>query len=320
MTRSGTPTTILALVGPTGVGKTERAVALCEALGGEIVGADSVQVYRGFDIGSAKPDAHALRGIPHHLIDVCEPEREMDAMRYAQLADAAIADVAGRGRLPVVAGGTGLWIRALLRGLLDLPPVDQALRAELQQRFDREGPDATHARLRVLDPRTAAAVHPNDRLRIVRALEVHAQTGQSLGALRHQHALGAPRYHALTVYIDVPAPHHRSVLHTRVTRMLDAGWVDEVHALVQRHGSGVRAMGSVGYRQLLDHVVGGKPLSQTVPQIVAATATYARRQRTWFGSDPSVDLRTTPAGLDTPQLRARIDAHLRAGRDATMTR
>lgn len=311
---------IVALVGPTGVGKTDAGVSLCERFGGELVGADSIQVYRGFDIGSSKPDTAALRGVRHHLLDVCEPDEDMDAMRYAGLADAAISDIAARGRVPVVVGGTGLWLRALLRGLLDLPPVDPALRRSLEARFDAEGPDRTHAALAAIDPRSAAQIHPNDRMRVVRALEVHAQTGQALGELRHGHALGEPRFNALTLCLDVPPAHYRPTLETRARAMLDAGWVAEVQGLLARYGGGLRPLTSVGYRQVCEHIERAHSDEDTLSAIVSATATYARRQRTWFGSDPSVDLRTTPAELRATDTLRRIESHLATDSGATIAR
>jgi len=303
---------LLAIVGPTGVGKTAGALALCGELGGEIIGADSVQVYRGFDIGSSKPTAAQLGDVRHHLIDVCAPDEAIDAMRYAGLADEAIRDARARGRVPIVVGGTGLWIRALLRGLLSVPPADPELRRELEQRYAREGAAAMHAALRAIDPRTAEHVHPNDQLRVVRALEVHAQTGEALGELRHAHALGAPRYDALTLYADVPSAHHRPTLEARVDQMIAAGWADEVRTIVAAHGRQPRALGAVGYRQMLAHVDGAASLEETRDAIVGATAGYARRQRTWFNSDPAVSLRLTPAELLETEALARIRRHLRS--------
>ncbi|MBC7171604.1 MAG: tRNA (adenosine(37)-N6)-dimethylallyltransferase MiaA, partial [Polyangiaceae bacterium] len=192
----------IVIAGPTASGKTAAGLWIARHLGGELVGADSVQVYRGFDIGSAKPTEEELSGVAHHLIDIVDPDEEVDAQRYAELADAAIADIEARGRVPIVVGGTGLWIRALLRGLVSVPPVDRELRARIEAEVDQEGSPAMHARLAAVDPRAAAGIHPNDRLRIVRALEVFEQTGTPMGELRHAHALGAPRYDALFVVLD----------------------------------------------------------------------------------------------------------------------
>jgi tRNA dimethylallyltransferase len=288
---------VLVLAGPTAAGKTAAAVALAERFDGELVGADSVQVYRGFDVGSAKPRPDELRGIPHHLLDVADADAPLDAMAFAGLADAAIAAVRARGRLPIVVGGTGLWLRALLRGLVEVPPVDAALRARLDAEADALGAPALHARLTDVDPRAAARIHPNDRLRIVRALEVFTQTGTPLGALQEAHALGAPRYAYAMLAIDRPNDELYPRIEARVSAMLDAGLADEVRALVARHGPAVRALQAVGYREMLDHVVGGVPLAETRARIVQSTKTYVRRQRTWLKSEPGVTGRWHPEAL-----------------------
>ena len=300
---------IVVVSGPTGVGKTAVAIALAHRLGGELVGADSVQVYRGFDIGASKPTASELGGITHHLIDVCEPDDPLDAARYADLADRAITDVHARGRVPIVVGGTGLWLRALLRGLVSVPAVDPDLRAALETEWDREGALAMHARLAAIDPRTAASVHVNDKLRVVRALEVYAQLGQPLGELRARHALGAPRYRDFTAFIDVPRAVHAERVASRTRTMLEQGLVDEVRALVARYGTELRALQSVGYKQVVAHVQAGVPLAQTEIDINRATLLYARRQRTWWKNDRSVQLRGTPAEALSDASIARIGAH-----------
>lgn len=195
---------LLVLAGPTAVGKTRAAVELCRRIDAEIVGADSVQVYRGLDTGSAKPTPAELQGVMHHMLDLLDPHERIDAARYARLADACIADISARGSAAVVVGGTGLWIRALVRGLMPAPPVDATLRAELEARWDREGPQALHARLSEVDPLGAARIHPRDKRRVVRALELHAQTGIAAGQLRATHALGAPRRPTVMLWLDLP--------------------------------------------------------------------------------------------------------------------
>jgi tRNA dimethylallyltransferase len=304
-----TSASLIVLAGPTATGKTRAALSLARAIGGELVGADSVQVYRGFDIGSAKPTVEELSGIPHHLIDVLDPDSSIDAVRYAALADAAILGIVDRGHVPIVVGGTGLWLRALLRGLLDLPPVDTAIRGRLEKEMERFGKRALHERLRSIDPKGADAIHPNDVLRVVRALEVHEQTGEPLGELRARHALGAPRYSGLHLYVDRDRADLRARITERTRAMIDSGFALEVRALVSRHGPDVRAFGSVGYKEMLAHVRGDTTLDQTILAIEKATRIYARRQRTWFQSEPGFEGPVLPeAVLEAPlldRLRAR---------------
>lgn len=300
---------IVVLYGPTGVGKTQLAIELARTLDGEIIGADSVQVYRGFDIGSGKPSPEELGGVVHHLIDVLEPTEAIDAMRYAELADQAIELTLRVGRVPIVAGGTGLWLRALLRGLVSVPPPDPALRAELETEFRRD-PEAARAKLLAVDPIAAARVHPNDMIRTVRALEVHAQTGRALGELREAHALGTPRYRALVLSIELAEPHYTAAIERRTRAMLERGLVREVEGLVERYGRDVRPLHSVGYRQVLDHLDGGASLEETEQRIVQATRLYARRQRTWARTDPDIALRLSPADARSPETLARILSHI----------
>jgi tRNA dimethylallyltransferase len=300
---------IAVVSGPTGVGKTAVALALAQRFDAELIGADSVQVYRGFDIGASKPTAAELGGIAHHLIDVCAPNEPLDAASYAALADAAIADVHARGRLPIVVGGTGLWLRALLRGLVAVPKVDAELRASLEAEWDREGALAMHVRLAEVDPRSAQRIHVNDKLRVVRALEVYSQLGRPLGELRDEHALGAPRYRDWTLFVDLPRAQHVERVRARTRGMLAQGMIDEVRAIVSRYGPELRALQSVGYRQALDHVQEGVPLEQTELDIDRATLLYARRQRTWWKNDSSVRLRATPAEAMSNATLKQIEAH-----------
>ncbi|MBH24182.1 MAG: tRNA (adenosine(37)-N6)-dimethylallyltransferase MiaA, partial [Myxococcales bacterium] len=189
--------------GPTAAGKSGLAMALAERLGGELVSADSAQVYRGMDIGTAKPTAEEQRRVPHHLVDVVDIDEEFDAGRFVELADAAIADIRARGRLPIVVGGTGMYLRALMYGLADAPPADPELRVALQGRIAAEGSAALHGELAEVDPDAAAKIHPNDAVRIVRALEVYQLTGEPISAHQRAHAVHdrPPRHEALQVVV-----------------------------------------------------------------------------------------------------------------------
>lgn len=301
---------ILVVAGTTASGKTAAAIELAKRYSGELIAADSVQVYREFDIGSAKPTADELGGIPHHLLGILAPDATIDAVEYAGLADSAIADVHARGKLPIVVGGTGLWLRALVRGLVPLPPADRALRARLEAEADAVNVESLHARLSTIDPAAAAAIHPRDRMRIVRALEVFEQTGIPLGEHQARHALGAPRYDALFVVLDASPEDHRHAIEVRTHAMLDAGWIAEVASIVARYGEAIRPLGSVGYRQIVEHLRDAIPLDETIARIVKATRVYARRQRTWWRSEPGIDWHTSSAALVGPEGREKIERWL----------
>jgi len=307
---------LLVLAGPTASGKTRVALALGDRFPIEVISADSVQVYRGFDIGSAKPTLAERAQLPHHLVDILEPEEGIDAGEFERRASAAITEVRGRGKIPVVVGGTGLWLRALLRGLVSLPPVDHALRAALEAESAAIGAPALHARLALVDQKVAAAVHPNDQLRIVRALEIHAQTGRALGDLQAEHALGAKRYASLMIVLDPPAEQLTRAVEQRLDTMLSGGFVDEVRGLRERHADSARAFGSVGYKEVVAHLRDGVPLDETRRLIRKATRTYARRQRTWFSSDPSVDHYSEASALLEGDRRAVLDRFLAGASEA----
>jgi tRNA dimethylallyltransferase len=277
---------LLVVTGPTASGKTALAVQLAQQFEGELIGADSVQVYRGFDIGSSKPTSDELRGVRHHLLDVREANAPLDAAEFAALADAAIRDVRSRGKRPIVVGGSGLWLRALLRGLVKAPDVDPDLRARLNAEAEAQGTPQLHQRLGLVDPDAAQQIHPNDRVRVVRALEVYEQTGLALGALRREHALGAPRYRALRIVLDLSPEVLTPRIEARCREMIERGFVAEVRALVERYGRDVRALGAVGYAEMVGHVCDGVPLDVSARAIERATRIYARRQRTWLKNEP----------------------------------
>ncbi|MFT5354916.1 MAG: tRNA dimethylallyltransferase [Polyangiales bacterium] len=302
-------TKLLIVAGCTGSGKTSVAVKLAKRFGGEIVGADSVQVYRGFDIGSAKPSEEELEGVPHHLLDIVNPDENIDAMDYARRADAVISDIRARERLPILVGGTGLWIRALVRGLVELPPVDAELRAGLLAEGERDGREALHKRLQTCDPISAGNIHPRDLVRVSRALEVFEQTGKPLGELRAAHALGSDRYDNLFAVIAHETDHDAR-LDARREQMLSAGWRAETEALLAKWSRSARPFGSVGYAQMVRLIDGELRDEEMRATARKATRVYARRQRTWFGSEPGVDWRPTRGALVSDSGLARIEAWL----------
>jgi len=272
----------LGILGPTASGKSSLAMAVAERVGGEIVACDSQQVYAGLDIGTAKPTGDERRRVPHHGLDLCAPDEPFHAARWAALARAAIHDIAGRGRLPIVVGGTGLYYRALTTGLFDAPPPDPELRARHRAAADRDGIEALRGRLLAVDPEAAAAIGARDFVRISRALEVHEQTGQTITALRRQAA--APRDLApVALLIDPPLDLLRARIAQRVRAMLASGFLDEVRALrAAGHGRGSRPMQALGYQQLGAVLDGAATLEAATAEIERVTLAYARRQRTWF--------------------------------------
>ena len=307
--RDGTPRLVV-VTGPTASGKTELALALARRLDGEIVNADSQQVYRGLDAGTAKPTPEQRAAVPHHLLDVVEPGDRMDAARFQALADAAIADVAARGRVPVVAGGTGLYIRALLHGVAAAPGRDPALRAELEELAAREGRAALHRRLAAVDPQAAARIGPNDLVRVVRALEM-AAGGRTQTDVFSAHRFSETRHRARLLALDLP----RAVLHARiearVPRLFEAGLLPEVERLASRRGGALPARLPIGYAEAAEVVAGRLDQAEAVRRIQAAHRRYARRQISWLRREPGVEWLRHP--VDVPALADELRAWLLAG-------
>jgi len=277
---------LIVVVGPTAAGKTELAVRVALEIGAEVVSADSMQVYRHFDVGTAKPDSAERRGVPHHLIDVAEPGEPFSAARFVTLADAAIAEIRGRGRRIVVAGGTGLYVRALLHGLFEAPPPDPAIRARHQAIRDRDGVATLHAALERVDPEAAQRINPADFVRVSRALEVYEQSGRSISSLQAGHRFAERRYPAVRIGLSPARDALRQRIEQRVDRMMVAGWLDEVRDLVRRGLGESAPMGALGYRQLHAHLKGALDLVEAVRQTKRDTWRFARRQLNWFGSEP----------------------------------
>lgn len=278
---SGGP--LLVLVGPTAVGKTAAAIALAQHFGAEVINADSVQVYRGLDIGSAKPTPAERAQAPHHLVDVADPEEEMSAARFAQLADQAIADIQRRGRRVLVAGGTGLYIRALLFGLAPAPPVDAALRASLRRQWEEQGAAALHARLASLDPLSAQRLPANDRQRVLRALEVCLQTGEPFSRRQQEHGFRQPRHAHGVLGLERPRAELNARIEARCRQMWEGGLLQEVAGLLAAGVSpAARSLQSLGYQQALRVLQGLQPPQEALLEMMQKTRAYAKRQMTWF--------------------------------------
>lgn len=301
----------IAIMGPTASGKTAFALECAQRFGGEIVSVDSALVYRGLDIGAAKPSDEERAAAPHHLIDVREPWQPYSAADFAHDARVAVDDILARGRLPILAGGTGLYFRALLHGLSPMPPADPAVRARLEAEAADRGWAAMHAELTRIDPDAAARIHATDPQRIQRALEVYRISGRPISAWRREAASGAVRFPCRVLKLAL-APRDRAVLHARIERrfdaMLDLGFLDEVRALralpeLRAHPAplDLPALRAVGYRQAWEHLDGLVDAREFRDRAIFATRQLAKRQFTWLRGD--LALRWFDPQADTTALR-----------------
>jgi tRNA dimethylallyltransferase len=274
---------VVAVVGPTASGKSALALALARERDGEIVSCDSLQVYRGLDIGSAKATPEERRAVAHHLLDVVDPDQDFSAADYARLARAAVDDITARGRLPIVAGGTGLYLRALRRGLFAGPSRDAELRRRLDAIAKRRGNACLHRLLARVDPEAAARIGTGDRRRVVRALEVYRASGRTLTA-HHRDDAPAPDGHRwLVVGLDPPRDALRAAVEARTKAMLESGLLDETRALLARYGGAdLHPLRAIGYRQAVAVVRGAQTVDGAQRDIVKETMRYAKRQMTWF--------------------------------------
>ncbi len=279
---------VVAVVGPTGVGKTALGIELAERFSGEIVNFDSVQVYRYLDLGTAKPTPEERARVPHHLIDILEPDEPFNAAAFVERADRVIAEITARGRLPVLVGGTGLYLRALLHGLFPVE-VPEELRHRLRERLAREGLASLYQELRRRDPRAARRIHPHDRVRVLRALEVCLATGRTFSELAEKHAFRERRYQALKIGLHLPRPELYRRLDERVDRMLARGLLEEVRGLLERGFSPeLKPLQAIGYRHMIAYLRGEVSFSEAVRLMKRDTRRYAKRQLTWFRADPEV--------------------------------
>ncbi len=279
------------IVGPTAVGKTAVAVELAASLGGEIISADSRQVYRGMEIGTGAPEVDILKRVRHHLVGVVEPERRLSAGVFADRARRALGEIIARGRVPLVVGGSGLYIRALVDGLAPIPDLDPEAVRRVEREVDRRGMPAMLAELAKVDPRYASKVGPRDRKRLVRALVVQRVTGRSFS---EWHAVGNGNRLENPVIIGLTRPRGElwGLIEKRVRAMMDRGWVGELKALAEKYGGLNRlpapVVEALGYRQLIQYLRREISLETAVEQIVIATRRFAKRQMTWFRADERV--------------------------------
>jgi tRNA dimethylallyltransferase len=277
------------ICGPTAVGKTALALELAEHFGGEIISADSRQVYRLMDIGTAKPTMSERRRIRHHLIDVVWPDEEFNAARFVALAREAVSEICQRQKMPLLVGGTGLYIRALTEGLLQAPSADPELRRLLHARAEQEGSFILHAELARVDPDSAARLHPNDLIRIVRALEVYKQSGLPLSALQDYHNFSCQPYQILKLGLHMERDKLYQRINQRAEVMFAEGLLEEAESLLRAgYHQDVKALRTIGYRQAFAFLRGEMSREEAINDLKQSTRRYAKQQLTWFRKDTSI--------------------------------
>lgn len=302
------PVDLVCVLGETAAGKSALAFALAQQRNGEIISADAMAVYRGMDIGTAKPSPDERAAVPHHLLDCCEVDQRSDAASWLAAAEQAITDITKRGGLPIVAGGTPLYVSLLLNGMSAGPPREPAVRADLERRYETLGGAAMLAELAAVDPAYAASRHANDRRRIVRALEVHILTGRPYSAHHVDgNQLRAQRYRSLLIGLRWPPTQLAQRISDRVEQMFAAGLVEELRDLRPRLGP--EAAQAVGYKELLALLDGQIDRDEAQRRVVVATRRLARRQRTWWRRFPDIHW----LAAEEPELTARALALVDAG-------
>lgn len=293
---------LVAIVGPTGSGKTALSLALAERFGGEIVNCDSVAVYREFEIGTAKPSAAERARVPHHLFDILDPREVFTAGDYSRRARQVLQEINSRGRLPIVVGGTGLYLRALLGGLFAGPPRSEELRQRLRQRAQERGSDYIHRLLRRLDPKAAESIHPNDTPKLIRAVEVCLSSRQAMTELWQRGRDPLTGFRILRIGLDP----ERNALYTRINerakKMFEAGLIEETRQLREKYGEGVWPLSSHGYKQAAQFLRGETDLKLAIWAAQQSHRNYAKRQMTWFRKEP--DVRWLRGFGDDPVLQA----------------
>jgi tRNA dimethylallyltransferase len=280
---------LIVILGPTASGKSALAITLAENIGGEIVCCDSTQVYRHFDIGTGKVPLGQRHGIPHHLIDLIDPEEIFTAGEYRRRTLETIAEITDREKIPVLTAGTGLYLRALLEGLADAPTRSESLRERLRQGETLRGPEYLHRTLRRLDPETASKIAPADTQKLIRAIEIRLLSGKPVGEVHRHGRVGLEGYSVLKIGLAPQRAALYSRIDQRVTGMIESGWVNEVRRLKE---SGLPATAKpftfLGYSHLREHIQGTKTLEQAIRETQQATRRYAKRQITWFRREAGV--------------------------------
>jgi tRNA dimethylallyltransferase len=284
---------IIALVGPTASGKSALALLVAKKFNGEVVSADSRQIYRGMDIGTAKPSTEEMHAIPHHLVDIKDPDEDYTVAEYKEDAEAAIGKILAKGKLPILAGGTGLYVRAVLENL-DIPKIkaDPALRIKLEKEIAEEGLGLVFKKLVALDPDAEYVVDSKNPRRVVRALEVTITTGEPFTV---QQKKNKRLFDAMEIGLELPPEVLRERIDARADQMVTDGLIGEVQKLIKLYGVGADAFDAIGYREIIQHLEDGLPLTQAVHAIKMNTWHYAKRQMTWFKKDKAVHWVHAPA-------------------------
>ena len=277
------------ICGPTAVGKTALALDLAEHFDGEIISADSRQVYRLMDVGTAKPTREEQNRVKHHLIDVVWPNEEFHAARFVSLAKEAISDICLRDKRPFLVGGTGLYLRALTEGLLQAPSADQDFRQHLHDRAEEEGSPALHSELARVDPESASRLHPNDLIRIVRALEVYEQSGSSISTLQDEHGFKGQPYRTIKICLNLDRADLYERINQRAEVMFDQGLLEEAEALLQAgYDTTLKSLRTIGYRQAFALLRQEMTRDEALDDLKQSTRRYAKQQLTWFRKDKSI--------------------------------
>jgi len=280
---------LVTIVGPTATGKSSLALLLARQFKGEIISADSMQVYRGMDVGTAKPSVAERRMVPHHLIDILDPDQDYSAALFRQQADEIIREL-HRLKTPIfLAGGTGLYLKALTRGLFRGPAADLNLRLLFHQEAEAEGTGSLHRKLKSLDPNAAARIHPQDRFRLIRALEVYFQSSKPISNFQKEHGFEEEPYEVLKIGLEYERGELYRRIELRVEKMIENGWVDEVRSLLEHgYSPNLRALQSLGYKHIVSYLVGRIDIAEAIRLIKRDTRRYAKRQITWFKADSEI--------------------------------
>jgi tRNA dimethylallyltransferase len=280
---------VIIICGPTGIGKTAVGINLAEKFGGEIIGADSMQIYRHMDIGTAKPTLEERRRVVHHMVDIVDPDEDFDAVQFSERARSTIAALDTQGRLAFVVGGTGLYIKALLHGLFQSEPVDSKIRNRLKRQLDQDGSGSLYERLEHIDPATAKRLHPNDSYRIIRALETIESSGKSISKHHQDHGFQDDPFNTLKIGLRIDRKQLYARLERRVDLMIQAGLVEEVKKLLAMgYAAESKSMQSIGYRHMVEFIAERLPWEECVRTLKRDTRRFAKRQFTWFGADPQI--------------------------------